>query len=172
MDAPSLLLTAGDVSAGLGLALLTRRRAPRQAAFLAGLGTAVRLFPDLEDALREPAPAAVTLDNAGALRVPQRDRAAAGWWPASACCFPTWARRARFSDLELTTKSSTASSPSARQSAFGLQDLVEFRYDLAVGDHVLSPGELAELAALKVPLVPHPAANGETGTSGTWKTPR
>ena len=63
-----------------------------------------------------------------------------------------WARKARLG-LKLTTKSSTASSPSARQSAFGLQDLVEFRYDLAVGDHVLSPDELAELAALKVPLV-------------------
>ncbi|HTU05974.1 MAG TPA: DEAD/DEAH box helicase, partial [Trebonia sp.] len=46
-----------------------------------------------------------------------------------------------------------AASPSARMSAFGLQDLVEFRYDLAVGDQALSEDELAELAALKVPLV-------------------
>ena len=34
-----------------------------------------------------------------------------------------------------------------------MEDLVSFRYDLAVGDEVLSPEELAELARLKVPLV-------------------
>ena len=36
---------------------------------------------------------------------------------------------------------------------FGLDELVDFRYDLAVGDHVLDPDELAELARLKMPLV-------------------
>ena len=36
---------------------------------------------------------------------------------------------------------------------FGLSDLVDFRYDLAVGDQELDPEELAELARLKVPLV-------------------
>ena len=41
-----------------------------------------------------------------------------------------------------------ARATSARTSAFGLRDLVEFRYDLAVGDQVLSADELAELAAL------------------------
>ena len=118
---------------------------------LAGLGAAARLFPELEDALREPAPAAVTFDTAGALKFLTETGpllADAGF----GVLLPDWARKARLG-LKLTTKSSTASSPSARQSAFGLQDLVEFRYDLAVGDHVLSPDELAELAALKVPLV-------------------
>src|SRR4029077_2362462 len=63
------------------------------------------------------------------------------------------ARKARLG-LKLTTRStSAAASPSARQSTFGLADLVEFRYDLAIGDQVLSAAELAELAALKVPLV-------------------
>ena len=36
---------------------------------------------------------------------------------------------------------------------FGLGDLVDFRYDVAVGDEALDPAELAELARLKVPLV-------------------
>jgi SNF2 family DNA or RNA helicase len=36
---------------------------------------------------------------------------------------------------------------------FGLGDLVDFRYDVAVGDRALDPAELAELARLKVPLV-------------------
>ena len=36
---------------------------------------------------------------------------------------------------------------------FGLGDLVDFRYEVAVGDEALDPAELAELARLKVPLV-------------------
>ena len=66
---------------------------------------------------------------------------------------PDWARKARLG-LRLTAKSSSSgSSPSARSGRFGMQDLVDFRYELAVGDEVLSPEELAELARLKVPLV-------------------
>ena len=147
---PSLMLTAEDVWAGAGTGWLAGDEHPDEL-LLAGLGAAARLFPELEDALREPAPAAVTLDTAGALRFLRETGpllAGAGF----GVLLPDWARKARLG-LKLTTKSSTASSPSARQSAFGLQDLVEFRYDLAVGDHMLSPDELAELAALKVPLV-------------------
>jgi SNF2 family DNA or RNA helicase len=147
---PSLMLTAEDVWAGAGTGWLAGDEHPDEL-LLAGLGAAARLFPELEDALREPAPAAVTLDTAGALRFLRETGsllAGAGF----GVLLPDWARKARLG-LKLTTKSPAASSPSARQSAFGLQDLVEFRYDLAVGDHVLSPDELAELAALKVPLV-------------------
>ncbi len=66
---------------------------------------------------------------------------------------PDWARKARLG-LRLTAKSSSSgSSPSARSGGFGMQDLVDFQYELAVGDEALSPEELAELARLKVPLV-------------------
>ena len=66
---------------------------------------------------------------------------------------PDWARKARLG-LRLTARtSSSGSSASGRPGQFGLQDLVSFRYDLALGDDVLSPEELAELARLKVPLV-------------------
>ncbi|MBV9379862.1 MAG: DEAD/DEAH box helicase, partial [Streptosporangiaceae bacterium] len=150
VEDPSLMLTATDVWAGAGTGWLARDEHPDEL-LLAGLGAAARLFGELEDALREPTPATVTLDTAGALEFLRETGpllAGAGF----GVLLPDWARKARLG-LKLTTKSPAASSPSARQSAFGLQDLVEFRYDLAVGDHVLSPGELAELAALKVPLV-------------------
>jgi SNF2 family DNA or RNA helicase len=147
---PSLMLTAEDVWAGAGIGWLAGDEQPDEL-LLAGLGAAARLFPELEDALREPAPAAVTLDTAGALRF-LRETGPLLAGADFGVLLPDWARKARLG-LKLTTKSPAASSPSARQSAFGLQDLVEFRYDLAVGDHMLSPDELAELAALKVPLV-------------------
>ncbi|HEY3958140.1 MAG TPA: DEAD/DEAH box helicase, partial [Streptosporangiaceae bacterium] len=56
--------------------------------------------------------------------------------------------------LKLTTRTqSSAGSGSVTDPRFGMQDLVNFRYDLAVGDQELDPAELEELARLKVPLV-------------------
>ena len=48
-------------------------------------------------------------------------------------------------------------------SGFGLHDLVQFRYDLAVADTTLDPGELAELARLKDPAGPDPRPVGGAG---------
>ncbi len=147
---PSLMLPAPDVWAGAGGGWLAGDAYPDEE-LLAGLGAAARLFPSLDDALREAAPAAVTLDTAGALRFLRETGpvlAGAGF----GVLLPDWARKARLG-LKLTARSSPSGSSSARRSGFGLEDLVDFRYDLAVGDQVLSADELDELAALKVPLV-------------------
>ena len=145
------MLPAADVWAGAGGGWLAGDTFPDEQ-LLAGLGAAARLFPGLEEALREAAPATVALDTAGALRF-LRDigpmLAGAGF----GVLLPDWARKARLG-LKLTARSTAASAASSGRAAqFGLRDLVEFRYDLAVGDQVLSAGELAELAAMKVPLV-------------------
>ena len=148
---PSLMLSADDVWAGEGGGWLGGDTYPDEE-LLAGLGAASRLFPAVEAALTEAAPAEVPLDTAGALLF-LRDEGPLLAGAGFGVLLPDWARKARLG-LKLTTRSSSAAaSPSARQSAFGLEDLVEFRYDLAVGDQVLSAAELAELAALKVPLV-------------------
>jgi SNF2 family DNA or RNA helicase len=147
---PSLMLPAPDVWAGAGFGWLAGDVHPEEE-LLAGLGAAARLFSGLDRALRDAAPAQVELDTAGALDFLRETGpllSAAGF----GVLLPDWARKARLG-LRLTAKSSTGSSPSAGPSRFGLQDLVDFRYDLAVGDEVLSPEELAELARLKVPLV-------------------
>jgi SNF2 family DNA or RNA helicase len=148
---PSLIVPAADVWAGAGLRWLAGDAHPDEL-LLAGLGAAARLFPGLDEALLEAAPAMVTLDTAGALRF-LRDTAPLLAGAGFGVLLPDWARKARLG-LKLTTRSSSsAGSPSARQSTLGLADLVEFRYDLAVGDQVLSAAELEELAAIKVPLV-------------------
>jgi SNF2 family DNA or RNA helicase len=151
---PSLMLPAPDVWAGA--AWLAGTVPPNtghpEEELLAGLGAAARLFPTLDGALREAAPAQVALDNAGALEF-LRETGPLLSGAGFGVLLPDWARKARLG-LKLTTRSSSSgSSASARQGQFGLQDLVSFRYDLAVGDEVLSPEELAELARLKVPLV-------------------
>jgi superfamily II DNA or RNA helicase len=163
-DDPSLMISATEVWAGHGAGFLGRATAgggPRAAAggdpteeLLAGLGAAARLFGEVEGALREAAPAAVELDTAGAFRFlsetgPLLSGAGFG------VLLPDWVRKARLG-LKLTTRSKSQSSSPASVStgaAFGLGDLVDFRYDIAVGDEAIDPAELAELARLKVPLV-------------------
>ncbi len=67
---------------------------------------------------------------------------------------PDWVRKSRLG-LKLTTRSrsASASASGAGEPRFGLHDLIDFRYQLAVGDHALDGDELAELARLKIPLV-------------------
>jgi SNF2 family DNA or RNA helicase len=148
---PSLMLPAADVWEGAGFGWLAGDAHPEEE-LLAGLGTAARLFPALDGALREPAPVRITLDTTSALEF-LRETGPLLSGAGFGVLLPDWARKARLG-LKLTVRSSSGgSSASARQSQFGMEDLVSFRYDLAVGDEVLSAEELAELARLKVPLV-------------------
>ncbi|HEY6479583.1 MAG TPA: DEAD/DEAH box helicase [Streptosporangiaceae bacterium] len=148
---PSLIVPAADVWDGAGYGRLTGAAAYPEEELLAGLGGAARLFPALGGALREAAPAQVTLDTAGALDF-LRETGPLLSGAGFGVLMPDWARKARLG-LRLTTRSSSGSSASGRGSQFGLQDLVDFRYDVALGDDVLSAEELAELARAKVPLV-------------------
>jgi SNF2 family DNA or RNA helicase len=148
-DDPSLMISAADVWAGHG-AWMAPGSDPVEE-LLAGLGAAARLFGELEDALREAAPALVDLDTPGAYRFLKETGpllAGAGF----GVLLPDWVRKSRLG-LKLTTRSQTPSSSSVTGARFGLGDLVDFRYDVAVGDEALDPAELAELARLKVPLV-------------------
>jgi superfamily II DNA or RNA helicase len=148
---PSLMLPAADVWEGAGFGWLATEAHPEEE-LLAGLGAAARLFPALDRALREAAPARVALDAMGALEF-LRETGPLLSGAGFGVLLPDWARKARLG-LKLTARSSSGgSSASARQSQFGMEDLVSFRYDLAVGDEALSAAELAELASLKVPLV-------------------
>ena len=144
---PSLMVSAADAWAGQGLG----SGGDPAEELLAGLGAAARLFGELEDALREPAPVMLELDTPGAFRFLKETGpllTGAGF----GVLLPDWVRRARLG-LKLTTRSQSQSGSSVTESRFGLGDLVDFRYDVAVGDQVIDPAELAELARLKVPLV-------------------
>jgi len=155
VDDPSLMLPAADVWAGDGAGWLTGAgpggAGHPEEELLAGLGTAARLFPALDDALRAAAPDRVELDTAGALAF-LRETGPLLSGAGFGVLLPDWARKARLK-LKLTTRSSSGSTASVRQGQFGMQDLVDFRYDLALGDEVLSAEQLAELARLKAPLV-------------------
>jgi SNF2 family DNA or RNA helicase len=147
----ALYLPAEDVWAGGRFPGLPQR--PDET-LLAGLGRAVRLFPLLHVALLEQRPAAMSLTTAEAyefLRQAAPLLQAAGFGVQ----LPAWAGR-KAVGLKLTTRTKSKSGTSSRAAAdsgFGLEQLVDFRLDLVIGDSVVSAAELAELARLKVPMV-------------------
>src|SRR5215469_7549861 len=152
-DDPSLLLPATDIwSGGAADGWAAAGINYPEDDLLAGLGRASRLFPELDDALQTAAPACVALDTRGALHFLKETGpllAGAGFGVQ----LPDWVRRSRLG-LKLSTRSRTAAGPGgAGAPTFSLADLVDFKYQLAVGDQALDPAELAELARLKVPLV-------------------
>ena len=143
-DDPSLYVPAATVWSGV-----TGLPGHPERDLLAGLGRAVRLYPELERALRVPKPSELALDTAGALAFLRQAAPllqAAGFGVR----LPRWAGRTRLG-LKLTTR--TKKQSAATSQGFGMADLVDFRVDLAVGDQTISEEELAELARLKVPLV-------------------
>ncbi|GAA0244894.1 DEAD/DEAH box helicase [Actinomadura nitritigenes] len=147
-DDPSLYVPAAMVWAGDATSI-----PEAEETLLAGLGRALRLFPDLAPALDDPAPAALTLDTAGAFRFLRRAApmlAAAGF----GVLLPQWAGKARLG-MKLTTRTDDpeASAGAAAPSGFDLKGMVNFRWDLAIGDESIDEAELEELARLKTPLV-------------------
>jgi predicted regulator of Ras-like GTPase activity (Roadblock/LC7/MglB family) len=145
---PSLYLPAAEVWDGARFPGLPPR--PDET-LLAGLGRAVRLFPMLHLALADQRPAGMQLDTGAAhefLLQAAPLLQAAGFGVQ----LPAWAGR-KAVGIKLTTRSKAGQSRAVAASGFGLEQLVDFRIDLVIGDGVVTADELAELARLKVPLV-------------------
>ena len=146
-DDPSLFVTAASVWAGTA-----RSVANAEETLLAGLGRALRLFPAMGPALNHASPAEAELDTAGAFRF-LREAApllsAAGF----GVLLPHWAGKARLGRKLTTRTKSGSAAGAAAASGFGMGDLVDFRWELAIGGESIAEEELAELARLKAPLV-------------------
>ena len=161
-DDPSLMISAADVWAGDGAGLAAGGDPVEE--LLAGLGSAARLFGELDDALREAAPAELEMDTPGAFRFLKETGpllAGAGF----GVLLPDWVRKARLG-LKLTTRSRTASGTPAAGAAvarFGLGDLVDFRYDVAVGDQALDPGRAGRAGPAEGPAGPAARPVGRAG---------
>jgi SNF2 family DNA or RNA helicase len=145
-DDPSLYVPAAAIWTGEVTSV-----ADAEETLLAGLGRALRLYPAIAEALRVATPTSVTTDAAGAfafLREAAPLLSAAGFGVQ----LPQWAGRARLG-MKLTTRATKTEAGATVSSGFGLDDLVGFRWDLAVEGEDISEEELAELARLKAPLV-------------------
>jgi superfamily II DNA or RNA helicase len=149
-DDPSVLVPAEDVwsSNGSGLRALGRRIADPQERLLGGLGHALRLWPELEPALREAAPTGVDLtpeETIGFLRdaAPALEQAGFG-----VLVPPWWNQR-----LRLKLKVEPFEELEEGSGLFSLEGLCAYEWKIAVGEAMFSLAELRELAALKLPLV-------------------
>ncbi|MDQ3639022.1 MAG: DEAD/DEAH box helicase [Actinomycetota bacterium] len=152
---PSLLVGAADIwRGGEALAGLRRLKEPQEK-LLAGLGHAARFFGPLERALGEgSAPEGVELSAEQAFRfmrgcAPLLEEAGFGVF------IPPWWNRSS-ARLRLRPRVSPASSSEAggvAQGMMSLDHLMNYRWELSLGEQTLSPEEFQTLASLKSPLV-------------------
>jgi SNF2 family DNA or RNA helicase len=150
VDDPSVLVPAEQVWHHEDR-VLRRWVSQPQDLLLADLGKASRLYPELDDALRTPQPVGLELDAAGAYdfltRAALLDQAGFG------VLLPSWWRQSAQIGLKLTATSRGTAGTVPKESELGLQVLVDYHWDLALGDEKLTRSELEELARAKVPLV-------------------
>ncbi|MCS7476101.1 DEAD/DEAH box helicase [Umezawaea endophytica] len=151
VDEPSVVVLAEQVWRDDGV--LWRWVDHPQEVLLADLGRASRLYPELDVALRERHPTRLDLDAAGAYEF--LTRAALLAQAGFGVLLPTWWREPRRLGLRLTTTTAKRGDPGVveSESKLGLKALVGYRWDLALGEELLTEEELAELAAAKMPLV-------------------
>ncbi|MFG1919964.1 SNF2-related protein [Micromonospora sp. NPDC048898] len=154
-DEPGLHVDAGQVwRAPQTLGGLAGRTSSPQETLLAELGRASRLWPDLDAALRTAAPEAMDLDVEGAHRFLSEGAPvlhAAGF----GVLLPSWwQRRSARLGARLRARSRTApGTVGGTETGVGLDALVDYRWEIALGDQPLSAEELAALAEMKTPLV-------------------
>ncbi|MDI6637845.1 MAG: DEAD/DEAH box helicase [Bacillota bacterium] len=163
IDDPSLVVPAARVwrEKGRVLEFLGRRFENPQERLLADLGRASRLFPAVEDSLKTARPEACYLTTAEAysfLRevAPLLEEGGFGvlvppWWGENR------GKAARLGiHLKVRAPASASASPGAGapgNSYFGMDSLVEYDWQIALGDQVMDKDEFRRLVALKVPLV-------------------
>jgi hypothetical protein len=153
-DEPSLVVDAERVWQSPGtLKALARYVDSPQETLLAELGRASRLYPELEPALRTARPAGLDLDTEGAhdfLTTGAPLLGAAGF----GVLLPSWwSRPSARLGVRLTASTPTQPGLVAGRAGIGQDGLVDFGWELALGDHPLTADELADLTALKTPLV-------------------
>jgi SNF2 family DNA or RNA helicase len=154
-DEPSLLVPVAGLKASRGAAadLFKRGRdgfEPREY-LLAALGQASALCPGVEQSLKKRSPEGFTLDAGGAHEFLTRHASLleqAGF----GVLLPAWWSR-KGTTLRLSAKAAVKSPSMSSRSGLSLDDVLTFRWQVALGDQTLSFDELNALAKLKTPLV-------------------
>jgi SNF2 family DNA or RNA helicase len=149
-DDPSLLVSAEDVwsSNGSGLHVPGREIADPQERLLGGLGHALRLWPELGPALREPAPTGLDLSQEAAYSFVRNSAPALEQAGFGVLAPAWWSQR-----LRLKLQAEPMKEWDEGTGLFSLDGLCAYEWSVAVGDATLTVAELRELAALKLPLV-------------------
>ena len=146
---PSLVIDAADLWEAPA-AVLRRLGESAEVELLLALRRAARAWPPLAGLLEEVRPARIQLAEAEVAELlgpVAQDLAAQGLevlWPSELV----------FGDLELRAAvAPTPSPPGVREPTFTLDQMLEFRWELALGGELLTPDELEQLANAKRPLL-------------------
>ncbi|WP_262282268.1 DEAD/DEAH box helicase [Micromonospora sp. MA102] len=152
-DEPGLVVDAAHIWQRPAPALAARGVDPQET-LLAELGRASRLWPELDAALRTATPEGMELDADGAHRF-LREGAPVLHAAGFVVLLPSWWRRSSSRlGARLRARSRTAPGTVAVAAAgLGMDALVDYRWEVALGDQPLTAEELASLAELKSPLV-------------------
>lgn len=155
-DDPSLLVPADTVwrTANGSLTHLGRRFDHPQEKLLAGLGYAGRLFPPISSSLKEKSPTSLGLTTLQAYTFlreagPVLEESGFGllappWWNQRGARLGV---RLRLSPAQGATRESIS------QGKLSFDHLVEYRWELSLGETTLTEDEFRDLASLKTPLV-------------------
>jgi len=151
-DDPSLLVPAEQVwkAKGSTLRILDRKFEGAQERLLAGLGLAGRLFPPIMTSLRTARPEACTLTVAEAYAFLREVGALLKGSGFGVLVPPWWDKPG--ARLGVRAKAKTQANVVGK-GILNLDSLVEFDWELALGDESLTREEFERLAALKMPLV-------------------
>ncbi|HLT10410.1 MAG TPA: DEAD/DEAH box helicase, partial [Micromonosporaceae bacterium] len=153
-DQPSLLVDAAKVWAARGpMRALSRYLDDPQETLLAELGRASRLYPDLDEALQVATPVAMAMDGDAAFRFLKEGApllAGAGF----GVLLPSWWNKPRRRlGARINARSPSAPGTVATAAGVGLNALIDFDWEIALGDEVLTEDEIRTLAKARTPLV-------------------
>jgi len=153
-DDRSLLIPAAKVWARASdtLTFLQRKFENPQERLLADLAKAARLFPTIETSLRTARPSGLHLDTQQAYHF-LRQAAALLEQSGFGVLLPAWWQKPVIRlgvKLQVHPKSTTSSTG---ESILGLDGILSYNWQVALGEETLSAAEFEKLANLKVPLV-------------------
>ncbi len=144
---PGLLVPAHDVWHGNKHGPLARQAPALREHLLVSLGQAASIYPKIENSLRKKTPAKFLLDTRGAHDF-LKETAGALRQSGFGVLLPGWWNRAEAAQLAIRANVES----SAQMGSLSLESLVQFKWEMALGEEALSLSELDELAKLKTPL--------------------
>jgi SNF2 family DNA or RNA helicase len=152
-DDPSLLVPASAAwdARGRQAAVLERGGFQPRAYLLAMLGQAAALSPRIEASLKASAPGGYETDATGAHEF-LTETAALLEQAGFGVFLPAWWSR-KGTKLRLAARAVVESPKLRSKSGLALDQVLNFRWEAALGDQTLTPKELETLARLKAPLV-------------------
>ncbi|MCI0694321.1 DEAD/DEAH box helicase [candidate division KSB1 bacterium] len=152
----SLMIPSEKVWASRGgtLTFLKRKFENPQERLLADLAKAARVFPAIEGSLKTARPSGLALDTPKAYQF-LRETAPLLEQSGFGVLLPAWWQKPALRlgvKLNVQPKANGASSSSG-EGLLGMDGIVAYNWQIALGDETLSPKEFEKLANLKVPLV-------------------